>query len=334
MLQKNMNIMFFSTHSFEKDSLTASNNNEFTLHWQEARLSPTTVALAKGSSCISLFVNDDCSEEVLDELARLGVRYIALRSAGYNHVHLPTARRHGIQIARVPAYSPYAVAEHSIALMLTLNRKIHRAHNRVREMNFSLDGLTGFDMHGKTVGIIGTGKIGAVAAKILHGFGCSLLGYDPCPDVELAQRYDMKYTDIDSLCSEADIITLHAPLLESTKYIINHATIKRMKRGVMLINTSRGGLVETKAVVAGLKSGHIGAVGLDVYEDESTLFFEDHSDSILQDDVIARLMSFPNVLITSHQAFLTDTALQNIADATFANIRAWSQGLNAPYLVL
>jgi D-lactate dehydrogenase len=328
-----MDITFFSTHAFEKDALLKANTDHFSLHFQEARLTRSTVALAQGSTCISLFVNDDCSAPIIEDLGRLGVKHIALRSAGYNHVHIPTAHRHDIAVARVPAYSPYAVAEHAVALMLTLNRKIHRAHNRVREMNFSLDGLTGFDMNGKTVGIIGTGKIGAVAAKILHGFGCTLLGYDPYPNEELSKLYGMTYTDINTLCSASDIITLHAPLMENTKYIINAETIKQMKQGVMLINTSRGGLVETKAVITALKNGRIGAVGLDVYEDESGLFFEDHSATILQDDVIARLMSFPNVLITSHQAFLTNTALQNIADTTFENIRAWAQGLSAPHTV-
>lgn len=328
-----MNITIFSTHGFEQSALFTANNQRYRLHFQEARLTLETVALAQHSECISLFVNDDCSAPVLEALSDIGVRYIALRSAGYNHVHLPTAHRLGIQVARVPAYSPYAVAEHALALMLTLNRKIHRAHNRVREMNFSLEGLTGFDMHGKTVGIVGTGKIGAVAAKILHGFGCSLLGFDPYPSAQLTQEYGMRYTDIQTLCGESDIITLHAPLMESTKYIINAETIGLMKRGAMLINTSRGGLVESRAVITALKTGHLGAVGLDVYEDESGLFFEDHSATILQDDVIARLMSFPNVLITSHQAFLTDTALQNIADTTFENISAWAEGKSAPHTV-
>ncbi len=328
-----MNITIFSTHGFEQSALLTANNQRYRLHFQEARLTLETVALAQHSECISLFVNDDCSAPVLEALSDIGVRYIALRSAGYNHVHLPTAHRLGIQVARVPAYSPYAVAEHALALMLTLNRKIHRAHNRVREMNFSLEGLTGFDMHGKTVGIVGTGKIGAVAAKILHGFGCSLLGFDPYPSAQLTQEYGMRYTDIQTLCAESDIITLHAPLMESTKYIINAETIGLMKRGAMLINTSRGGLVESRAVITALKTGHLGAVGLDVYEDESGLFFEDHSATILQDDVIARLMSFPNVLITSHQAFLTDTALQNIADTTFENISAWAEGKSAPHTV-
>jgi D-lactate dehydrogenase len=332
-MNNNMNITIFSTHGFEQSALLTANNQRYRLHFQEARLTLETVALAQHSECISLFVNDDCSAPVLEALSDIGVRYIALRSAGYNHVHLPTAHRLGIQVARVPAYSPYAVAEHALALMLTLNRKIHRAHNRVREMNFSLEGLTGFDMHGKTVGIVGTGKIGAVAAKILHGFGCSLLGFDPYPSAQLTQEYGMRYTDIQTLCAESDIITLHAPLMESTKYIINAETIGLMKRGAMLINTSRGGLVESRAVITALKTGHLGAVGLDVYEDESGLFFEDHSATILQDDVIARLMSFPNVLITSHQAFLTDTALQNIADTTFENISAWAEGKSAPHTV-
>jgi D-lactate dehydrogenase len=232
----------------------------------------------------------------------------------------------GIRVANVPSYSPYAVAEHTVALMLALNRKLPKAHNRIRESNFSLTGLVGFDMNGKTAGIIGTGKIGAIVAKILNGMGCRLLGYDVFPNEELAKQFGMTYVDIATLCRESDIITLHTPLLPSTKYIINEAAIEQMKKGVMLINTSRGGLVKSDAVLAGLKSGKIGYLGLDVYEEEKGLFFYDRSNEVLQDEILAQLMSLPNVLITSHQAFLTDTALRNIAETAFESINAWEKG--------
>ncbi|MCS6809555.1 MAG: 2-hydroxyacid dehydrogenase, partial [Candidatus Kapabacteria bacterium] len=271
------------------------------------------------------------SAEVLDKLYDAGVRYIALRSAGFNHVDIQRARELGFRVANVPAYSPYAVAEHTVALMLALNRKIVRASNRVRDLNFSLDGLVGFDMNGKTVGIIGTGKIGSVVAKILHGFGCRLLCYDIKPDPELERLYAAVFTDLSTLCAESDIITLHTPLLPETKYLINHERIAQMKKGVMLINTSRGGLVHTADVIEGLKSGHIGYLGIDVYEQEQGIFFYDYSDTILQDDMIARLLTFPNVLITSHQAFLTHTALHNIAETTLYNVSCWAKGLHSEY---
>ncbi|HKH59809.1 MAG TPA: 2-hydroxyacid dehydrogenase, partial [Flavitalea sp.] len=245
--------------------------------------------------------------------------------AGYNNVNLEKANQLGIRVARVPAYSPYAVAEHAVALMLALNRKLIRASNRVHELNFSLDGLTGFDMNGKTAGLVGTGQIGSVVARILHGFGCKILAVDQVRNEELTEKYEVKYTNYDTLYSESDIITLHVPLLPETRYLINGESMAKMKRGVMLINTSRGGLVNTKDVITGLKSGHIGYFGIDVYEEEAGLFFEDHSEGIVQDDVIARLLSFRNVLITSHQAFLTQTALQNIADTTFYNLDCFAR---------
>ncbi len=257
---------------------------------------------------------------MLQILSKIGVKFLVLRSAGYNHVDLAEAKKLNIKVARVPEYSPYAVAEHTVALMLALNRKLIRAHNRVMEQNFSLDGLVGFDMNGKTVGIIGTGKIGSVAAKILHGFGCKILAYDQVESEELKQKYNVTYTDYETLLKQSDIITLQIPLTEKTKFIINKHSIEIMKTGVMLINTSRGKLVNTKDVIEELKSGHIGSFGIDVYEEEEGLFFEDHSEDILQDDTIARLMSFRNVLITSHQAFLTDTALKNIAKTTVNNL--------------
>ncbi len=315
-----MKTTIFSTHKFDKPSLIKANNGKHELYFLEYRLTKETARLARGSKAIALFSNDDASADVLDELYQQGVEYIALRSAGFNHVDLKKADKLGIKVARVPAYSPYAIAEHTMALILTLNRKIIRAHNRVREQNFSLNGLTGFDLNGKTVGVIGTGKIGSVMVKILHGFGCNILVQDVFEDQSLVEKYGVTYVDCESLCKQSDIITLHVPLKASTKHLIDKKHISFMKPGVMLINTSRGGLVDTKAVIEGLKSRKIGYFGMDVYEEEEELFFEDHSDDILQDDVIARLMTFNNVLITSHQAFLTETALTNIADTTIYNL--------------
>jgi D-lactate dehydrogenase len=251
---------------------------------------------------------------------------VALRSAGFNHVDLEAAHHFGIKIVRVPEYSPYAVAEHAVAMMMALNRHLTRAHNRVMEQNFSLNGLTGFDMHGKTVGILGTGKIGAVVARIMNGFGCRLLGYDLMEDESLKKDFNLTYTDCETLCSQADIISLHLPLTPQSKHLINKDLISKMKDGVMLINTSRGGLVDTKAVVNALKTRKIGYFGMDVYEEEAGLFFEDHSNDILQDDTLSRLMTFKNVLITSHQGFLTETALTNIAQTTIENLTCFGEG--------
>lgn len=324
-----MKVTVFSTHPFDRPSLEEANQNRHTLNFLEVRLTEETVSLAQNSEAIALFTMDHATAPVLEALHTYGVRFIALRSAGFNHVDMKRAAQLGIRVARVPAYSPYAVAEHTIALILALNRKIYRAHNRVREMNFSLNGLTGFDINGKTAGIIGTGKIGGILAKILHGFGCRLLGYDRYPDQELTDRYGLQYVGLEEMYAQADILSLHVPLMPETRHLINAETIARMKPGVMLINTSRGGLVHTKAVINGLKSGHIGYFGMDVYEEEDGLFFEDHSNSIVQDDVIARLLTFNNVLITSHQAFLTDTALKNIAETTIHNLDCFEKGTDS-----
>lgn len=315
-----MKTAIFSAHRFERDYFNKTAGDSHELTWIEAPLTEITAIMASGCKAICIFVNDDGSEKVLKKLKEFGIEFLVLRSAGFNHVDLIAAKRLGLRIARVPEYSPYAVAEHTVALMLALNRRLIKANNRIRDGNFSLDGLTGFDMHGKTVGIIGIGKIGKAVASIVHGFGCNILAYDPIPDTNLEKHYAIEYTTIESICKRSDIITLHAPLTEETKYMINKKRIDQMKWGVMLINTSRGGLVNTKDVIACLKSGQIGYLGLDVYEEEKGLFFEDHSSEVLQDDVIARLMTFQNVLITSHQAFLTDTALQNIADITIQNL--------------
>lgn len=323
-----MKTAIFSSHKFEKPFLIQSNKAGHELLFFDMRLTQHTASFAKGCEVVSLFVSDDASAPVLDILFDLGIKYIVLRSAGFNNVDLNRANELGIRIARVPSYSPYAVAEHAVALMLALNRKLIHAHNRIAEMNFSLDGLTGFDMEGKTAGIIGTGKIGAIAARILHGFGCRLLAFDKHENEEIKQKYQVEYTDCMSLCKQSDIITLHVPLNEQTKHLINKSCIDCMKQGVMLINTSRGGLVNTKDVIQALKNGRIGYFGMDVYEEEEGLFFEDHSEDILQDDTIARLMTFQNVLITSHQAFLTGTALKNIAETTMFNLDCFEKNIS------
>jgi len=325
---KQMKTAVFSFHKFEKPFLEQANQSNHDLLFIDSRLTANTAFLAEGCAAVSLFVSDDAALNVLNNLSALGVKFIALRSAGFNNVDLKKAKELGIRVARVPAYSPYAVAEHTVALMLGLNRKLVRAHNRIIEGNFSLDGLTGFDMNGKVAGIIGTGQIGSLVAKILNGFGCKLLGYDLYPNEDLVRQYGMQYTDYKTLYKSADIISLHTPLSEETRYIINRDSIDLMKTGVMLINTSRGGLVNTKDVIVALKKGTIGYFGMDVYEEEEGLFFEDHSEDILMDDVIARLMTFRNVLITSHQAFLTRTALQNIADTTIYNLNCFEKNID------
>jgi|SRR4030095_11162932 len=322
-----MKAAVFSFHKFEKPFLEQANQSKHDLLFIDTRLNIDSSVFAKGCNAVCLFVNDDASEKVLQRLTDSGIKFVTLRSAGFNNVNLKKAKELGMRVARVPAYSPFAVAEHTVALMLALNRKLTRAHNRIMEGNFSLDGLTGFDMHGKTAGIIGTGKIGSLVAKILNGFGCKLIGFDQYPNDDLVTKYGMQYTDFNAVCKNSDILTLHAPLTEETKHLINRNSIERMKPGVMLINTSRGALVNTRDVIAALKSGHIGYFGIDVYEEEEGLFFEDHSEDILQDDVITRLMTFKNVLITSHQAFLTQTALQNIAETTIFNLDCFEKNL-------
>jgi D-lactate dehydrogenase len=325
-----MKTAVFSSHKFERPFLEQANDKKHELLFIDTRLNRETAIFANGCTAVSLFVNDDASGEVLNYLHAAGIRFIVLRAAGYNNVDTQKAKALGIRLARVPAYSPFAVAEHTVALMLGLNRKLVRANNRISEGNFSLEGLTGFDMNGKVAGILGTGKIGALVAKILNGFGCRLLGYDNYPDQELVNKYGMEYTDLKTIYKDSDIITLHTPLNEETRYLINRNCIKDMKRGVMLINTSRGGLINTKDVIVGLKTGQIGYFGMDVYEEEQGLFFEDHSEDILQDDVIARLMTFKNVLITSHQGFLTQTALENIAETTIHNLNNFDNNIDSP----
>ena len=314
-----MNVAIFSVKKYDREFLNATNGSHHELRFFEPHLNEETVSLATGSQAVCVFVNDQVNAAVIERLHSLGVRLIALRCAGHNNVDLSAAKKHGVTVVRVPAYSPYAVAEHTIALMLALNRKLHRAYNRVREGNFALDGLVGFDMNGKTVGIIGTGKIGAVVAQILTGFGCPILAFDLFPNAT-CRSLGVRYVELNELLAQSDIISLHCPLTSENKYIISDAAIAGMKDGVMLINTSRGALLDTVAIIEGLKSGKIGYLGLDVYEEEEEIFFEDRSGLILSDDVFARLLTFPNVIITGHQAFFTREALLNIAATTIDNI--------------
>lgn len=318
-----MRVAVFSTKHYDRQFLDAANpGHELVYH--EARLTPSTARLADGFEAVCAFVNDALSEPTLSLLHAGGTRLIALRSAGFNHVDMAAADRLGLTVARVPAYSPYAVAEHAAALVLSLNRRTFRAYNRVREGNFSLDGLLGFDLHGKTVGVLGTGKIGRVFARIMHGFGCRILATDPYPAAD-APTY-IEYTSLDNLYMQSDIISVHCPLTPQTHHLIEEKAIAAMKNGVMLINTSRGRVVDTKALLGGLKNGKIGFVGLDVYEEEENLFFEDLSDRVIEDDLFMRLTTFPNVLITGHQGFFTREALHNIASVTLANITAFESG--------
>lgn len=321
-----MNIAVFSSKPYDRKVLDAANSDgQLTFTYLEPRLLPDTAHMADGFPVVCAFVNDHLDREVLEILAKGGTKLIALRSSGFNNVDLAAAHELGFTVVRVPAYSPNSIAEHTVGLMLALNRKLHRAYNRVREGNFALDGLVGFDMAGKTVGIIGTGKIGQVVANILSGFGCRLIGYDPYPS-DVARGAGLEYQPLNEVIANSDIITLHLPLTPETHHMIDAETISSMKRGVMLINTSRGSLLHTPAVIEALKTGQIGYLGLDVYEEEDDIFFQDLSGHILQDDVFARLLTFPNVLITGHQAFFTQEALDAIASTTVANILAFVNG--------
>jgi D-lactate dehydrogenase len=319
-----MRVAVFSTTSYDRRFLDAANARRHELDYYEPSLSATTAPLAGKAQAVCAFVNDTLDARCLEHLAKNGVRLIALRCAGFNNVDLKAAGASGIMIARVPAYSPYAVAEHTLALILTLNRKTHRAYNRVREGNFSLEGLLGFDLHGKTIGVVGTGKIGQVVLRILQGFGCHCLAFDPYPNPNV-EALGVRYVSKAELLAQSHIITLHCPLTPETHHFIDEAAIRACRPGVMLVNTSRGGVIDTRAVIEGLKSGAIGSLALDVYEEESELFFRDHSAEIIRDDLFARLLTFPNVLITGHQAFFTQEALTNIAEITLANIDAFAQ---------
>lgn len=284
------------------------------------RLDFESAAAAKGARVVCIFVSDLADRACLEILAGLGVKLLALRCAGFNNVDLPAARALGLSVVRVPSYSPHSVAEHAVALLLTLNRKIHRAYNRVRDMNFSLGGLVGFDLHGKTAGLVGTGKIGRITAQILRGFGMDVLAYDLFPSAEWAAAHGVRYVELDALLAASHVVSLHTPLTPETRHLLNERTLNRMKFGAYLVNTSRGKLVDTAALIEALKAGRLGGVALDVYEEEEGIFFEDHSDRGLLDDELSRLLTLPNVLVTSHQAFLTHEALSEIARVTVGNI--------------
>ena len=321
-----MRIAVFNTKPYDQRFLEEANAaHQHDLVFLEPHLSVHTARLAEGCAVICTFVNDPLNAATLEVLSVLGVKLVALRCAGFNQVDLHTAERLGITVARVPAYSPYAVAEHAVALILTLNRNVHRAYNRVREGNFALEGLLGFDLHGKTVGVIGTGKIGAVFARILRGFGMTVLAHDVQQNAEL-EGEGLRYVGLEELLERSDIVSLHCPLTPQTQHLVNAERLGRMKRGAMLVNTSRGALVDTPAVIEALKSGCLGALALDVYEEEGDLFFENLSDRVIQDDVFMRLLTFPNVLITGHQAFFTREALTGIARTTLENVTAFETG--------
>ena len=320
-----MQVTFFSSKAYDETFFVTENKEgKHTLAFHEFKLTQTSATLAKGSRAICAFVNDRLNRETLEVLSKSGVEFIALRCAGFNNVDLAAAQELGLRIVRVPAYSPYAVAEHTLGLLLALNRRLYRAYNRVREGNFSLQGLIGFDINGLTVGVIGTGVIGEKVASLFKGFGCSLLCHD-VQENDAVKAMGATYVSREELFARSDVISLHCPLLESTYHMIDSAALKQMKPGVTLLNTSRGALIDTSAVIHGLKSGHIGNLGIDVYEEEDNLFFEDQSEKVMQDDVFARLLTFPNVLITGHQAFFTRNALTQIARTTLQNLTELEQ---------
>lgn len=320
-----MRVAIYSSRAFERPLLDDANAGKHALVHLDSPLGPATVKLAHGCDAVSIFVCDNASGEVLRALHAGGVRLLALRSAGFNHVDLAEAERLGIAVARVPAYSPYSVGEHAVGLMMTLNRKFHRAYNRVREQNFALDGLMGFDMHGKTAGIVGTGMIGEVVCRILTGFGCKVLASDPSRNAA-CEQLGVEYVSLEELYARSDIISLHCPLTPATKHLINAAALAKMKPTVMLINTSRGGVIDTRALIAALKQRRVGSVGLDVYEEEGDLFFRDLSAQVISDDVFVRLLTFPNVLVTAHQGFFTREAVEAIATTTIDNVTMFSEG--------
>ncbi|MDO9402644.1 MAG: 2-hydroxyacid dehydrogenase [Polaromonas sp.] len=321
-----MHIAVFSTQPYDRRFLDEAWQRHGNVEpvYLEAALSLRTAALAQGCEAVCVFVNDVLDAPVLQALQQAGVRAVLLRCAGFNNLDVAEAARLGLFVARVPAYSPEAVAEHTLALVLTLNRHTHRAYARVREGNFSLDGLLGSNLHGKTVGIVGTGKIGLAVARIFKGLGCRLLGHDPLPSAAFAALGEP--SDMDRLLAESDIVTLHCPLSDATRYLLGDKTLARMKPGAMLVNTSRGALLDTRAVIAALKSRHLGALAIDVYEQESALFFNDHSGDIIDDDIFQRLMTFPNVLVTGHQGFFTLEAMREIAAVTVDNLRCHEEG--------
>ncbi len=321
-----LTVAVYDAKAYDRIHLTAAVGDGVELRFLDFRLSRETAAAARGARAVCVFVNDRVDRPCLETLAREGVELVALRCTGFNNVDLEAAAEQGLAVTRVPVYSPHAVAEHAVALLLALNRRIPRAYNRVREMNFSLQGLEGNDLHGKTAGIVGTGKIGRIVARILRGFGMTVLAYDPFPDHAWAESEGVVYGDPRALASACHVISLHVPLTAQTRHIIRQETISLMRPGVILVNVSRGALIDTTALIEALKSGHLGGVALDVYEEEEGVFFEDHSGHVLQDDELARLLTFPNVLITAHQAFLTREALGDIARTTASNLRALASG--------
>jgi D-lactate dehydrogenase len=325
-LRNKMKIAFFDTHKFEREAFDLKNQRG--LHqmvYLDCRLTAETAELSKGCQVVCSFVNDHLDAKTLAKLKRAGIQLIALRSAGFNHVDLTAAKELALPVARVPEYSPHAVAEHAVALILSLNRNIHRAYTRVRELNFSLEGLVGFDMLGKTVGIIGVGRIGRVLVQILNGFGCKVLAYDLVRDESLVKSGVLNYASLDEIYRQADIISLNVPLTEKTRHMIDATAIEKMKKKVLIINTGRGGLIETRALIDALNAHRIGGAGLDVYEEEEAIFFQDRSVEGISDDLFARLLMFPNVIVTSHQAFLTSEALRNIAQTTLENISSFEK---------
>jgi D-lactate dehydrogenase len=321
--QPKIKLAVFSSKNWVTNSFNPTNDKfKFEITFFEARLEKKTAVLAHGFDAVCVFVNDVVDREVLNELKEIGVKLVALRAAGFNNVDIITAKELGIGVVRVPAYSPYATAEHAVGLLLTLNRKYHKAHPRVRDGNFALDGLLGFDINGKTVGVIGTGRIGQIFAGIMQGFNCKVIAYDKFPSKALEEK-GVEYVGLEELYRNSDIISLHCPLTYETYHMINEMAISTMRSGVTIINTSRGKLVDSNAVIEGLKRGKVGHLGLDVYEEEEKLFFEDLSDTAIQDDTFVRLQTFPNVLITAHQAFFTKEAVINIAETTFKNIKEY-----------
>jgi D-lactate dehydrogenase len=328
-----MDLALFSAKRYDRESFSAANEDgAHRLTFLDARLEPSTLALVPDGAAVCAFVNDDLGSEVIAGLAERGVGLIALRCAGFNHVDLEAAQRHGLTVARVPAYSPNAVAEHTLALILSLNRKIPRAYNRVRDGNFALDGLLGFDLAGKHAGVVGTGQIGGLVARLLWHLRCDVVAFDPFPDPAL-QSLGVRYAPLDEVVATSDVLSLNCPLTPETHHLIDAAAVAAMKPGVMLVNTGRGALIDTSAVIDGLKSGRIGSLALDVYEEESSLFFEDRSEEIILDDVFARLLIFPNVLITAHQAFFTHEALEAIALTTLRNVTDFEAGRSFANLV-
>lgn len=325
-----MKVAVFSTKAYDREFLDVANAaGHHQLFYFEGSLRDKTVRLTEGYDAVCVFVNDVLDATVIEGLAANHVKLIVLRCAGFNNVDIEAAHRFGLRVLRVPAYSPHAVAEHAVALVMTLNRKTHKAYNRVREGNFSIERLTGFELEGKTVGVVGTGRIGAIFARIMLGFGCSVLAYDNYPNKGLIEA-GVRYTGIEEVFNTSDIISLHCPLTPETHHIINDRTLSMMKRGVMLINTSRGKLIDSDAAIKALKDGKLGYLGLDVYEQEESLFFKDLSEIVIRDDKISRLMTFPNVLITAHQAYFTDNALTQIAKTTLGNLDDYERGTLQP----